>query len=87
MSRGTRSRPFSAVRPDGPAAIRAVLRCESSNTWNEDIADVATLIDDAANLPLEDAPDPQGLIASTARDLTARMAAKLVKEIVGRILA
>jgi agmatinase len=62
---------FQRGAADGPAVIRAAFRSESTNTWNEDLADVAGLIEDAGDLPLEGSPDPQGLIASAAGDLLA----------------
>ena len=62
---------FQRGAAGGPTAIRAALRSESTNTWNEDIADVASLVDDAGDLLLEGSPDPEGLIASAAQDLLA----------------
>jgi agmatinase len=59
---------FQCGAAGGPAAIRAAFRSGSTNTWNEDIADVAGLIEDAGDLSLEGVPDPQGLIASAAGD-------------------
>jgi len=55
----------------GPAAIRAAFRSESTNTWNEDISDVAELIHDAGDLAVEGVPDPRALIASRARNIVA----------------
>lgn len=62
---------FQRGAAGGPAAIRAAFRSGSTNTWNEDVTDVATFVDDAGDLRLGDVPDPQALITSTARDLVA----------------
>jgi len=62
---------FQRGAAGGPAAIRAALRSPSTNTWNEDVADVASLIEDAGDLTPQGSPDPHGLIASAAGDLLA----------------
>lgn len=46
----------------GPAAIRAALRSESSNSWNEDEQDVLPLLEDAGDLALAGVADPRALI-------------------------
>jgi agmatinase len=55
-----------------PPAIRAALRSESTNTWNEAGVDVGPLLEDAGDLPLEKAWDPRGLIEAKATALMAR---------------
>ncbi len=57
---------------NGPAAIRAALRSESSNTWNEDIVDVAPLLEDAGDLAFDGTSDPRGIIEAKATALVAR---------------
>jgi arginase len=46
----------------GPAAIRAALRSESSNSWNEDEQDVLPLLEDAGDLALAGIANPRSLI-------------------------
>jgi len=46
----------------GPAALRAALRSESSNSWNEDEQDVLPLLEDAGDLALAGITDPRPLI-------------------------
>jgi arginase len=46
----------------GPAAIRAALHSESSNSWNEDEQDVLPLLEDAGDLALAGVNDPRPLI-------------------------
>jgi agmatinase len=46
----------------GPAAIRAALRSESSNSWNEDEQDVLPLLEDVGDLGLDGLTDPRPLI-------------------------
>ncbi len=46
----------------GPAALRAALRSDSSNGWNEDEQDVLPLLEDAGDLALEGVADPRPLI-------------------------
>lgn len=55
-----------------PPAIRAALRSESSNSWNEDVADVTTLLEDAGDLSLEGAPDINSAIESGVNGLLQR---------------
>lgn len=55
----------------GPSAIRAALASESSNSWNEDVVDVATLLRDEGDLVLNGASDAGGVIsASVAAQLS-----------------
>jgi arginase len=49
---------FQRGAAQAPPAIRAALYSESSNTWNEDVVDVMTLLEDAGDLALDGAPDP-----------------------------
>jgi arginase len=62
---------FQRGAAGGPDAIRAALRSESTNTWNEDLSDVATLVYDAGDVPVQGIPDPRALIASRAREVVA----------------
>jgi agmatinase len=58
----------------GPAAIRAALRSESTNSWNEDVVDVGPILGDAGDLALEGASDPRGVIEAKAAALLSRRA-------------
>lgn len=55
-----------------PPAIRAALQHESSNAWNEELQDVAALLQDAGDLALEGQPDPHGIIQAKAAALASR---------------
>ncbi len=55
-----------------PPAIRAALQHESSNSWNEEVQDVSTLLQDAGDLALDEQPDPHGIIEAKAAALAAR---------------
>jgi len=55
-----------------PAAIRAALYAESSNTWNEDVVDVAPILADAGDLALEGQADPYAVIEAKAAALRSR---------------
>jgi agmatinase len=55
-----------------PAAIRAALHSESSNSWNEDVADVALILADAGDLALEGQADPHAIIEAKAAALWSR---------------
>jgi len=55
-----------------PRAIRAALAAESSNTWNEDVADVAPLLGDQGDLVLNGADDPAGVISAKVAALVSR---------------
>jgi agmatinase len=61
----------------GPAAIRAALWSPSTNSWNEDIADVTALIQDAGDLALGDSAGAPARIEAAAFDLLARSAKPL----------
>lgn len=65
------SSSFTRGSAGGPAALRAALRFEGSNSWNEDEQDVLPLLADAGDLPLDDAPDPRPLIEARADQLLA----------------
>ncbi|MDH4348493.1 MAG: agmatinase [Gemmatimonadota bacterium] len=62
---------FQRGAAGGPAAIRTAFWSASTNTWNEDAADVASLVEDAGDLSPERSKDPHGLIEAAARDLLA----------------
>jgi arginase len=55
-----------------PAAIRAALQSDSSNSWNEELQDVSTVLQDAGDLALEGHPDPHGVIEAKAAALISR---------------
>jgi agmatinase len=55
-----------------PAAIRAALHSESSNSWNEDVVDVAPILADAGDLALEGQSDPHAVIEAKAAALRSR---------------
>lgn len=55
-----------------PPAIRAALQHESSNSWNEDVQDVAALLQDAGDLALEGQADPHGIMEAKAAALVSR---------------
>jgi len=55
-----------------PAAIRAALHHESSNSWNEEIQDVAAILQDAGDLSLEGQADPHAVIEAKAVALISR---------------
>lgn len=65
---------FQRGAANGPAAIRAAFRSDSTNTWNEDVADVAVLLEDAGDLSLEGSPDVPAQIALAATELLTRRA-------------
>jgi arginase len=56
----------------GPAAIRAALHAESSNSWNEDVIDVSPILTDAGDLALENQDDPHAVIQAKAAALWSR---------------
>lgn len=57
----------------GPPAIRAALASESSNSWNEDVVDIAPrLLGDQGDLVLNGAGDPAGLIVAKVTALLSR---------------
>lgn len=66
------SSSFQRGAANGPAAIRAALRSESTSSWNEDVVDVAPLLEDAGDLALEGVPDPRGVIEAKATALISR---------------
>jgi arginase len=55
-----------------PAAIRAALHHVSSNSWNEEIQDVATLLADAGDVSLDGQADPHAVIEAKAAGLLSR---------------
>jgi len=55
-----------------PAVIRAALHSESSNSWNEDVVDVARILADAGDMVLEGQADPHGVIEARAAELRSR---------------
>jgi agmatinase len=57
----------------GPAAIRAALRSESSNDWNEDLMDVAALLNDAGDVALTALDDPIAAIEARVASLPAEV--------------
>jgi agmatinase len=56
------SSSFTRGSAGGPAALRAALRFDGSNSWNEDEQDVLPLLEDAGDLPLDGVADPRPLI-------------------------
>lgn len=56
----------------GPPAIRTALATESSNSWNEDVIDVAPRLGDQGDLVLNGAENPAGLISAKVTALLAR---------------
>jgi arginase len=62
----------------GPAAIRAALRSDSSNSWNEDEQDVLPLLEDAGDLALFGVTDPRPLIEARVDALLRTGATPLV---------
>lgn len=56
----------------GPPAIRAALASESSNTWNEDVVDIAPRLGDQGDLVLNGSGDPAGLISAKVTALLSR---------------
>lgn len=56
----------------GPAAIRAALASESTNSWNEDVSDVAPLLADQGDLVLNGAADPGAVISAKVSGLLSR---------------
>src|SRR6266850_7581136 len=57
----------------GPAAIRAALRSESSNDWNEDQMDVAALLKDAGDVAFTALDDPIAAIEAGVAGLPAEV--------------
>jgi agmatinase len=55
-----------------PEAIRAALRSESTNGWNEDLQDALTLLDDAGDLVLAEGGDSNPAIERGVGDLLRR---------------
>jgi arginase len=66
------SSSFQRGAAKGPAAIRAALHAESSNSWNEDVIDVSPILTDAGDLALESQDDPHAVIEAKAAALRAR---------------
>lgn len=66
------SSSFQRGAANGPAAIRAALRSESSNTWNEDVVDVAPLLTDAGDVVFDDSADPRAAIEARVGMLRAK---------------
>ena len=56
------SSSFTRGSAGGPAALRAALRFDGSNSWNEDEDDVVPLLVDAGDLLLDGVADPRPLI-------------------------
>lgn len=56
----------------GPPAIRAALASASSNSWNEDVRDIAPLLADQGDLVLNGASDPGALISAKVAALLSR---------------
>jgi len=65
------SSSFQRGAAAGPAAIRAALRTKSSNTWNEDVVDVAPLLADAGDVVFDGAAEPRAAIEAKVKALLA----------------
>jgi agmatinase len=65
------SSSFTRGAAGGPAALRAALRFDGSNSCNEDEHDVLPLLLDAGDLPLEGVADPRPLIEARVDALLA----------------
>ncbi len=63
------SSSFQRGAAAAPAAIRAALRSESSNSWNEDVRDVLPLLEDAGDLELLGVTDPRPMIEARVGEL------------------
>jgi agmatinase len=63
------SSSFTRGSAGGPAALRAALQFEGSNSWNEDEQDVLPLLVDAGDLPLAGVADPRPLIQDRVGEL------------------
>ena len=61
-----------------PAAIRAALGSESSNSWNEDVVDVAARLEDAGDLALGGASDSHPIIEEGVGRLLERGATPIL---------
>ncbi|HEY7681962.1 MAG TPA: agmatinase [Gemmatimonadales bacterium] len=66
------SSSFQRGAAAGPAAIRAALRSDSSNTCNENVIDVAPLLGDAGDLALEGFTDSRAVIEAKVAALRTR---------------
>jgi agmatinase len=55
-----------------PPAVRAALRSDSTNPWNEDVVDVGPLLADLGDLSLEGATDPRAIIEAGAAGVFSR---------------
>ncbi|MEO8140943.1 MAG: agmatinase [Gemmatimonadota bacterium] len=72
------SSSFTRGSAGGPAALRAALRFDGSNSWNEDEHDVLPLLVDAGDLPLDGVADPRPLIEARVDSLLAAGARPLL---------
>ena len=63
---------FQRGAAQGPAAIRAALRSLSTNSWNEDLIEVAARLDDAGDLTFPPGEDPRTTIATAVGELLGR---------------
>lgn len=61
-----------------PAAIRAAFHSPSTNTWNEDVADVTSLLLDAGDLALDGIADPRDSIREGVTELLDRGATPIL---------
>jgi agmatinase len=66
------SSSFQRGAAGGPAAIRAALRSESTNSWNEDVVDVGPILGDAGDVVFEGAGDPGAAIEAKVAALLSR---------------
>jgi arginase len=66
------SSSFQRGAAGGPAAIRAALASGSSNSWNEDVVDVAPILGDAGDIAFDGAPGHRSLIEAKATALCSR---------------
>ncbi len=60
---------FQRGAAGGPAAVRAALQSGSTNTWNEDVADVAPLLGDAGDVDFARVVNPLYAIEAAAAAL------------------
>ncbi|MDX2120417.1 MAG: agmatinase [Gemmatimonadota bacterium] len=65
------SSSFQRGTAQGPEAIRAALRSDSTNGWNEELLDVRATLADADDLVLPDSHEALGLIEAGAERLLA----------------
>lgn len=72
------SSSFTRGSAGGPAALRAALRFDGSNSWNEDERDVAPRLVDAGDVPVDGVADPRPLIETRVEALLSAGARPLL---------